>query len=115
MKQFYSATLMAAALVAFSALLVTIAMPTDAFLASTLACEPDEWSIQLSDRLRDHLSLLDLHVKPELVTALRIRASLESNMFHATVFPVCLAVIAFSIVGLIREKRIERFRQTVEG
>jgi len=110
MKQFYTTTLIIGIIVLFVTAFATIAVPPDAYVASTLARAPDEWSIQVDDTLNDRLHGHD--VKAELVTALRKRASLEAKMLGALVVPASLVLLTFSIVGLAREKKIQELRKS---
>ena len=56
MKQFYNATLLIGFLMAVVMQFVTIGMPPDALVAHTLSETPDQWSIEMDERMASRLS-----------------------------------------------------------
>jgi hypothetical protein len=86
---------------------VTIAMPRDAYVAYVFSDTPDLWSVRMDEPMTSNLANYD--VKAELVAALQERTRFDDNIYKRY-FLVGLSVVAFSIVGLIREKVIHRDR-----
>ena len=108
MKLFYTCTLILGIMMAFVMQFVTIALPPDAFVASTLSQAPDRWSVKIDDTLRGRLSYRD--VKTELITALQKRASFRNEIYKQSLWGG-LALIALSVIGLIRERQIRKLKK----
>lgn len=108
MKLFYTLTVLIGIMMAFVMQLVTIAPPRDAFVASTLSRSPDEWSVQMNESMASRLSHHD--VKAELVTALHTRAAFRNEIYKQSLWEG-LALIALSVVGLVRERRMQKLKR----
>jgi len=108
MKLFYILTLLIGIMMAVVMQFVTIALPRDAFVASTLSRSPDEWSIQMDDGMASRLSHHD--VKAELVTALQTRAAFRSEIYKQSLWEG-LALIVLSIIGLVRERHMQKLKR----
>ncbi|MBN1436720.1 MAG: hypothetical protein JW936_06575 [Sedimentisphaerales bacterium] len=107
MKLFYILILLLGIIMAVVMQFVTIAVPRDAFVASTLSRSPDQWSIQMDESMASHLSHSD--VKAELVTALQNRAQFRSEIGKQNMWQG-LALIAFSVIGIVRERKIQQLK-----
>ncbi len=110
MNVFYTLTLIIGVVMAFVMQFVTIALPRDAFVATELSKSPNQWSIQMDENMTAHLSQAHLShndVKAELVKALHIRSQICNEIYKQSLWQG-LALIAFSIIGLIREKKIQK-------
>ena len=103
MRLFYILLLFLGICLAVVMQLVSIAIPSDAFVAGVLSRTPDQWSIQMEESMDTRLS--DYDVKAELVTALHKRAMFASDICKQYLWSG-LVLIVFSIIGLIRENKI---------
>ena len=105
MKLLYILTLLVGCDLAILCQFVDFAVPRDAFVAGVLSRSPDSWTLSLDDAMKGRLSGHD--VKAEVGLALEKRhffrkdASLEN-------FREGCGVILFSIIGLIRERKVDR-------
>jgi len=105
MKLLYILTLLVGINLAIVTQFVCFALPPDAFVADALSSAPDRWSIQVDENLTGALSPFDL--KKELTTALQERASFRDDIYKQSLFGG-LPLIALSVIGLVREKKIEK-------
>ena len=108
MKLFYTFVLLLGICLAVVMQLVSIALPKDAYVASALSRSPSDWSVTLDDSLKSRLSHYE--VKAELVTALQKRATFRSGVYSQSMWEG-VALIALSVVGLVREKKIDRMKK----
>ena len=108
MRLFYTLTLILGIMMAFVMPLVTIALPSDAFIASTLSHFPEQWSIQMDDSIAARLSHHE--VKAEVVTALDKRASFRDDIYKQG---LCggLALMGLSLIGLTREQKMKKLKK----
>ena len=86
-------------------LLVSYAIPPDVNVAKELSQSPDQWSLQLNENTKNKLS--DYDVKGLLLITLKRRANFIRNIQYQFLW-FGLACIFFSIIGLIREKQINK-------
>ena len=105
MKLFYLLALVIGLWLAIVMQFVSIAIPSDAFVAYSLSEAPAQWSIQLDQRLASHLPYHD--VKSDVVKALSKRAGFV-NEIYAQTFLAGLGLTGFSILGLARERKIRK-------
>lgn len=105
MKLFHILILLIGITMAVVMQFVTIAIPRDAFVASTLSRSPNEWSIRIDDGMASRLSRYD--VKAEVVTALETRAAFRDGIYRQNLREG-LALIVLSIIGLVRERQMQR-------
>ena len=108
MNLFYTLTLLVGIMMAFVMQFVTIAIPRDAFVASMLSRAPDEWSIQMEDRMTSRLSHHD--IKAEIVAALHARSVFVDDIYKQNLWEG-LALIALSVIGLIREQQMLKLKR----
>jgi hypothetical protein len=111
MKAFYLLLLMIGLFMAGVMQMVDIAIPRDAWVASVLSWAPTNWEISLDDSLKSRLDHHD--VKAELVIALKKRASFR-NQIYSQNFWEGAGLIVLSAIGLIRERKIDRMRKTID-
>jgi hypothetical protein len=112
MKQFYIFTLLVGLILAVIVQFVDIALPRDAYIASILSKVPEQWSIQMNDDLNRRL--LHFDAKKELVVTLQKRAGFI-NRTYAESFFGGLILIALSIIGLVREDKIEKLKKAIKA
>ena len=91
---------------------VCVVFPRDAYVASVLSSSPEQWSVEMNEELTTRFSNFD--VKKELATALQKRASFRNGIYIQS-FWEGLVLIVLSIVGLIRESKIEKLRKTIKA
>jgi hypothetical protein len=85
--------------------------PRDFVVALTLSRHPDEWSVSMNNEVQK--SLLKYDVKKEMTAALHRRVFLGSQIRAYTVW-FGLGLMALSIVGLRRERKIHQLAKLVE-
>mgnify|MGYP006297969197 CR=1 FL=1 len=107
MRAIYILTLFLGLCMAVLFQLVTVALPRDAYVAAVLARHPDQWGIQLDDELASRLSHHDVQV--DTAIALQHRSQVTSDTARKS-FSAGLGIIAFSVVGLVRERKIRQFQ-----
>ena len=108
MRLFYILTLLVGINLAIVTQFVCFAIPTDAAVAGALSRAPDQWSIQVDEDMTRLLSHYDL--KKELTTTLQKRASFPSDIYKHSLWEG-LVLIAVSVIGLIREKGIQKLKK----
>ena len=86
-------------------------MPKDFVVALVLSRSPDDWSVSMNDAGRNSLSTYN--VKRELTAALHKRTVLGAQLRAYTVW-FGLGLIVLSIVGLLRERKIDRWAKLIE-
>ena len=111
MKEFYALVLMLGGCMVLVVPVVTFATPPDANIASALSNQPDEWSLTLSEELKEELRYDD--VKRQVVTALANRASFLRE-FRSRSLWGGLVLMVLAAIGLVREWKLERLRRLVE-
>ena len=90
--------------------ITTFALPSDAYVATMLAKEPDRWVLVLDDGLKSSLGHYDM--KTEVTAAMKYRASYTSHIY-SNCFWRGAGLVVLSVVGLIRERQLGR-RSRVE-
>jgi hypothetical protein len=83
-------------------------------VASAFSNSPEQWSIEMNDKLAEHFSSYDLDIKAELVEALKNRCLLWYKNLTETKFYEGLALIVLSIIGLIREIQFSKLKKIVK-
>jgi len=91
--------------------LVDFALPRDAFIAGTLSRAPESWTLSLDDAMKKRLSAYD--VKAEVAVALEKRHASVKDVYSQS-FWCGSGVIVFSVLGLLREGKINRMRKIIE-
>ena len=111
MKLFYVFALSVGCFMIVLPQLVDVARPRDAFVAGVLSRSPDNWTLSLDDTLKNHLSGYD--VKKEVNIALEKRHShLQDD--YLEILCIGCGVSIFSVIGLVRESKINRMRKLIE-
>lgn len=111
MRLFYIIALAVGFYMAVVTQFVTYAMPKDGLVALVLSRSPDDWSISLDSALKARL--LNYDVKQEAVTALHKRADFRRQIYSQDLW-LGLVLIAFSIIGFLREAKINSMRTRIE-
>ena len=86
-------------------------MPKEFVVALALSRSPDGWSVSMNDAGQNSLSRYD--VKRELTAALHKRTVLGTQIRAYTVW-FDLGLMVLSIVGLLRERKIDRLAKLIE-
>ena len=110
MKTFYWATLLLGLFFFLVMPAVTIAIPRDMLVASVLAEAPTDWAISLNTNVAQRLS--HHNVKNSLVTAL---TNYQKSLYGDTKWIEIIGVgaVVFSVIGLIRERKICSLKKQV--
>ena len=111
MKLFYIVTLCMGGFMIVTLQLVDVAKSRDAIVAGVLSRSPDSWTLTLDDGMKNHLSGYD--VRKEVNIALEKRHSYHQHDY-LEILSVGCGVIVFSVIGLVREIKIDKMRKLVE-
>jgi hypothetical protein len=88
---------------------------SDRFIASELSRSPEGWRVSLDDELKSRLAPFQLDVNEQVRRALHARGEPGWASPQGLLLGFSSLAILFSLVGLYRERSLEKLRKGIEG
>ena len=87
---------------------------TDRYVARVLSESPEGWTMSVNDEVKARLAPFQLDVKEQVRRALTARSREGWTSPEGLLYAFSSIVILFSVVGLRRERNLEKLRKQVE-